>query len=223
MDAINEYNLAAIQAVWGYNCLNHERTVPSDADVVVALGCRDVGVARRAAEVCREIAPNSLLVMTGKHGEYTKHLFGQTEAQIFANAAVEEGVQQDRIILEENATNTGENVCFTQELLKSMGLTAISSVVLVQKPFLERRALATFEAQWQGASSIHVTTTSENLDFKDYCTQKQVPPLDVARQVVGAMRRVIEYPEMGYQTRQEVPGTVYQAYCRLVEERYGER
>ena len=214
--------VSAVQKVWDYNCLNHERSVPENVDVVVALGCKDVGVARCAADVQMQHAPDALLVVSGKHGQYTRNMFTLTEAEVFAEVASEKGVPREQILLETSAHNTGENVRFTHRLLREVGRTAVSSVVLVQKPFLERRALATFEAQWPGAENVHVTTISEDLDFEHYCSEKHVPPDDVVRQVIGAMNRVITYPALGFQTEQPIPVDVYRAYRRILHEEHDE-
>lgn len=220
MTNINRF-IPDIQTLWDYNCLNHERRVPENVDVVVALGCKDIGVARQAAEI-QLAQPDSILVTTGKYGKYTQGLFAATEAEVFADVALDMGVPREQIIVEPNARNTGENIRFTHDMVCYVGKTAVSSVILVHKPFLERRALATFEAQWPGAAAVKAATMSESLDFMHYCNEKQVPPHDVARQVVGATARVMEYSRYGYQTEQPVSDEVYVSYERLVSAGFDE-
>lgn len=211
----------AIQTLWDYNCLNPERRLPNSIDLILALGCRDLGVAHRAAEVYQKLG-SGLLVMSGEHGTYTQDVFRQTEAEMFAEVAADMGVPREQIILEPRARNTGENIRFTYDLLQQMGQSAVQSVILVQKPFIERRIQATFEAQWPGAEQMTITTTSEDLDFARYCLTKRVCPHDLTRQVVGATRRIIDYPALGYQTEQPVPNKVYDALGELESAGYGE-
>ena len=211
----------AIQLLWDYNCLNRERVLPEFTDLILVPGCRDLGVARQAAEIYQKLG-NGLLVMSGDHGTYTRAVFSKTEAEVFADAAVDVGVPREDIILEKLASNTGENIRFTHDLLQHMGQAAIRSVILVQKPFLERRTKATFEAQWPGGGEVVITTASENLDFEGYCAAKDADPRDVARQVIGATRRIVDYPALGYQTVQDMPDEIYQTLLTLERAGYGE-
>lgn len=212
---------SAIQTLWDYNCLNRERTLPESTDLILVPGCKDLGIARQAAEIYQKLG-SGILVMSGSYGTYTRGVFSKTEAEMFADAAVDVGVPRERIILEQQACNTGENIRFTHDLLQSMGVAAIRSVILVQKPFIERRIKATFEAQWPGGGNVAITTSSENLDFEGYCIAKGANPRDVARQVVGATRRVIDYPALGFQTEQDMPEEIYETLLALERAGYGE-
>ncbi len=51
------------------------------------------------------------------------------------------------ILIEKNSTNTGENVQFTRKLLAEHGLDP-QKFIVVQKPYMERRAFATFLRYW---------------------------------------------------------------------------
>lgn len=80
---------------------------------------------------------------------------------------------------------------------------------------MERRALATFEAQWPDTrSKIRVSSMGGSLG--DYCNSEQ--PFDlVVNIMVGDMQRILEYPKRHLQTPQDVPSGVMSAYLRLVE------
>ena len=49
--------------------------------------------------------------------------------------------------MENKATNTGENIANSRALLAANGITP-ASLIVVQKPFMERRSYATFMKQW---------------------------------------------------------------------------
>lgn len=209
-----------IQKLWDYNCLNRERTLPESTDLILALGCRDLGIPKQAAEVYQKLG-SGLLVMSGEYGPYTRHNFSKTEAETFADVAVDMGIPREAITLETRARNTGENIRFTHDLLQGMGTAAIRSVILVHKPFLERRVMATFDAQWPNDGDIAVSTSSENFDYTQYCIAKNVEPRSVIRQVIGATRRIIDYPKFGYQTPQDMPDEIYDILLELEAAGYG--
>ena len=57
------------------------------------------------------------------------------------------GVPRANILIENQSTNTGENVRLTRQLLAERGLDP-ESFILVQKPYMERRSFATFRKVW---------------------------------------------------------------------------
>jgi len=68
--------------------------------------------------------------------------WGCSEAQVFADVAMKEGVPLQAIILEDKAQNTGENFSRTKALLERLGLK-INSLIVVAKPYMTRRGFAT--------------------------------------------------------------------------------
>ena len=91
-------------------------------------------------------------------------MWSRSEAEIFADVAAERGVPRERILIESRSTNTGENVVFTRQLLAEKGVTPRRAIA-VQKPYMERRTLATFAARWP---ELEVLVTSPQLDFDAY-------------------------------------------------------
>ena len=71
----------------------------------------------------------------------------EPEAERFARIAMNMGVPRENILIEKNSTNTGENVQFTRRLVEEQGLD-LQTFILVQKPYMERRAFATFLRYW---------------------------------------------------------------------------
>jgi uncharacterized SAM-binding protein YcdF (DUF218 family) len=57
---------------------------------------------------------------------------------LFAARARELGVPADKMLVEDQSTNTGENVRFSRALLAARGIPA-QTLLLVQKPYMERR------------------------------------------------------------------------------------
>jgi uncharacterized SAM-binding protein YcdF (DUF218 family) len=199
---------ALAREVWTYHQMGHRL---DKSDCIVALGSHDIRVAERAAELYREgWAP--LVVCTGRLGALTKGVWTRPEAEIFAEIAVAAGVPKDRILVEACATNTGENVAYTRELLRSRGIR-VDTVIAVQKPYMERRTFATFRKRWP---EVDVIVTSPQLDFDAYPTA-EIEKDKVINVMVGDLQRIMVYGQAGYQIPQAVPPNVMQAYERLIE------
>jgi uncharacterized SAM-binding protein YcdF (DUF218 family) len=212
---MNERVRTLVERVWRYHHMNHEL---QKSEVIIVLCSHDTIVAERGAElVLAGWAP--LLVFTGGLGTITRHLWSDPEAERFARIAVAMGVPADRILIENRATNTGENVAFTRDLLTSRGLDP-DTFILVQKPYMERRTFATFQKVWPGKS---VRVTSPQLSMDEYFARYSHEALtvdDAISIMVGDLQRIREYPARGFQIPQNIPDDVWDAYNELVRAGY---
>lgn len=201
-----------IHTLWDYNQLNEQ--LPDHADVIVVPGCRDLSVVDRAAELYHE-GRSDMIVMSGKNGPMTRG-DSQTEAMTFAVHATALDVPAAALFLEEESENTGHNILYSSRLLRDLGRRA-SSVILVQKPYFERRLRATFEQQWEdpettGYVTSPRTTEGQPMSFDDYTQLRTATERDVAQYVLDTTKRIIEYPVHGFQTEQEMSVEVRTAY-----------
>lgn len=200
--------LPLAQILWDYHHMNH---TPVKSDSILALGSHDLRVAERAAELyLKGLAP--LVIMSGGLGNFTKEMWSEKEADKFAKIAVEMGVPEQAILVENQSTNTGENIVFTQNLLKEKQLDP-SSFIVVQKPYMERRSYATFKKHWPDKN---ILVTSPQISMNDYPTD-EIPMEKVINIMVGDLQRIKLYPEKGFQIYQEIPGEVWEANEKLVE------
>lgn len=196
------------QCLWDYH---HTNQAPEKSDCILALGSHDLRVAERAAELyLNGLAP--LMVMSGGLGNFTKNMWTQNEADKFAAVAIENGVPEHAILIENKSTNTGENILFTQKILEEKGLYP-QSFIVVQKPYMERRSYATFKKHWPDKK---LTVTSPQISFEEYPT-KEIPLEKVINIMTGDLQRIKIYPEKGFQIYQEIPEKVWNAYSKLIE------
>jgi uncharacterized SAM-binding protein YcdF (DUF218 family) len=199
------------QVLWDYHHVNHTL---SPADAVMVLCSHDTRVAERGAELYLQgMAP--LLIFSGGLGTITRHLMTTPEADQFAAIAVRAGVPRERIIVENRSTNTGENVQFTRQLLAERGL-ALHRVILVQKPYMERRTYATFKKVWPEPE---VMVTSPQVTMEEYLraySNESLSAADVISIMVGDLQRIRVYADRGFQVPQALPDEVWSAYERLV-------
>lgn len=178
----------------------------------------DKRVAERGAQLFLEDwAP--LLIFSGGLGSITSGLWIEPEADQFAKVAVGMGVPKEKILIENQSTNTGENVLFTQRLLAANKIDP-GKFILVQKPYMERRSYATFRKLWPEKEAL---VTSPQVPFAEYLadyTNSELSGDDVVSIMVGDLQRIELYPEKGFQIYQEIPHDVWAAYEELVKSGY---
>lgn len=195
--------------IWDYMHM-HQPIQKSDA--LLTLCSLDVRVAENAAELYLN-GYADWLIFSGGFGALTEHKFLKPEAETFADIAILSGVPAEKIIVENKSTNTGENIRLTYDLLKSLG-KKFSSLILVQKPYMERRTFTTFARQWPDATT-KFSVTSLDITFDEYINEEMDKDL-VINIMVGDLQRIREYPKLGFQIEQEIPTEVWQAYEELV-------
>lgn len=202
------------EVLWNHHLMGHE---PRPADLAVALGSSNLGVAAHAADLYhRGLFP--VLVLSGGNSPSTLALFPRGEAVHYRERVLALGVPGDALLMEPDSTNTGENIAFTRDLVARHGLTP-TTVLVVCKPYMERRAYATVRRQWP---SVEPVCSSAPLSLSAYVEdigdEKQVVDM-----VVGDTQRVIEYPARGFAIEQPVPDEVRAAYEALVRAGYDSR
>jgi len=181
------------------------------------LGSNDVRVAEYASDLFLQgYAP--LLIFSGGKGRMTSDSFTESEADTYAKVAISRGVPAESIITENKSTNTGENISFTQKILKEKGIV-IHSFILVQKPYMERRVYATSK---KNIPEIECVITSPNIPYEEY-PNEAISKEMFLNAMVADMQRILIYPEKGFQIPQEVPESVMQAYVYLVEQGFSKQ
>ena len=134
---------------------------------------------------------------------------------MFRERALELKVPASKILVENKSTNTGENIKFSYSVLTDNSLLP-RSLILVQKPYMERRAYATFIKQWPGeTANMNVMVTSPDIDLLTYPNETVGDLSDVISVMVGDMARIKLYESKGFQIAQPVPDKVHLAYQRL--------
>ncbi|MCX6747504.1 MAG: YdcF family protein [Candidatus Nomurabacteria bacterium] len=137
------------------------------------------------------------------------------EAVRMAEYVKEHGVSNESILIEDKARSTGDNALFSKELLEKNNIQP-KSIILITKPYMERRVYSTFNKQWPGPE---YSVTSKNISYEDY--SKKFPDKDnFINLMVGDLQRIKEYPKMGFQIEQDIPEEVWQAGQELIKMGY---
>ena len=193
--------------IWEY-MLMHQKL--EKADAIVVFGSYNPIVGKRAAELFK-LGWAPIVVFSGNRSDSTTS-WEKTEAETMADVAIENGVLQDKILLETRAKNSGENTQMVKALLESHGIHP-KKIIVVQKPYAERRTYATVKKQWP---EINVIVTSPQLTYEEYLETSPKKRGSIET-MVGDLQRIKIYADKGFQIPQEIPDDVWQAYEELVK------
>jgi uncharacterized SAM-binding protein YcdF (DUF218 family) len=195
--------------LWTY--MSSARTrAPSDAIVVCC--SYDLRVCDYACEMLRQgIAPE--LVLTGKTGNWTRHLWSIPEARVFRDRALANGVDPSRVHLEEQATNFGENIAFVRRMFPGL-----RRVTFVTKPNSVLRVALTVPVQWPGISAC---VDSPPFAFPDDVSNV-IGVFGVIHEMVGDVDRIIQYPARGFQVPHQLPQPVLESWNALIAAGFGQ-
>lgn len=203
--------LEPLQVIWDYLGMHQQ---PVKADCIVGFGNFNTDIARRAAELYLQgYAPKVLF--TGGLGRNTEGLLPESEAVRFARVAMECGVPKEDILLEDKSTNTRENIEFTREKLRALGLPH-ERILGVHQPFMERRITAAMGVYWP---ELHFTVTSPQVTIPEYLRRAKEQGISENASIsviVGDFQRMDLYAKKGYQLPQHIPEEAWQAFRELV-------
>jgi len=196
-----------VDVLWRYHDMGHELR---PCDVGIGLGSHDPGVAVVATRLFHAgLFPR--LIFTGANAPTTIQRYPRGEAVHYREYAIEHGVPERAVLVEPNATNTAQNLEFSQRLCAEHRIP-VSSVLLMSRPYQQRRAYATCRRVWP---EVDVVCASDRLTLDAY-----VETIGNARKVVdmlvGDTQRIEVYAERGFAVRQDLPDDVRAAFGRLV-------
>lgn len=203
--------LIPLQVIWDYLCLGQTL---EKADCIVGFGNFNTDIARRAAELYRlGYAPK--ILFTGGLGRNTEGLLPEPEAVRFARVAMECGVPEADILIEDKSANTKENIEFTRTILEQAGLPR-GHLLGVHQPFMERRIKAAMGVYWP---EVKFSVTSPQVTILEYLAragEQGISENASVSVIVGDFQRMDLYARKGYQLPQHIPEEAWQAFHELV-------
>lgn len=212
--AISDDVLRDATLIWNYHQMHHSLRHCSAA---IALGSHDLGVATFTTDLFRRgLFP--LVVFTGANSPTTRGKFPRGEAVHYREHAMGLGVPDAAIMVEPHATNTGQNIVLSRDALARAGVD-VESVLIVSKPYMERRAYATCRKEWPRVATVCASEPQSMQDYIDHIGDARL----VVDMLVGDLQRVIEYPQLGYAIAQDVPADVMRAYDCLLDRGFDSR
>ena len=197
--------LTAAHLLWDFLGSHAE---PAEADVIIVCCSYDLRVCDFA---CRLLVDSNAtkILFSGNTGTWTRHLWAEPEALVFAEHAAAQGVPTQAILTEIESTNTGENILFSRRMLSDN-----TKVCFVTKPNTLLRVKLTVPVQWPAANASYACPT---FSFPDEVSNV-VGLYGVINEMVGDLQRILDYPKLGYQIPFELPSEVLEAMSYLEEE-----
>lgn len=196
------------KALWDFLSVQQE---PKEADAIFLFGTQDEKSPDRAAELYHQgFAPKVLV--SGGYGPFTQNKYKQPEAVVFGAKLEKLGVPCEHIILETTASNTGENIELGMKILAQHEIK-ITTVLLVSRPYMMKRIVATFSRQFPEIQTISCPSTNS---FDEYVTwMDEKTPGRAAVRLAAEIDRLITYPGRGFITKQVIPDYIREITSRI--------
>lgn len=199
--------------IWDYHHVNQPL---EKADVLLVLGSHDLRVPEYAAKLYAE-GYAALVVVSGgiaHNDDLLKTGWNKTEAEMFKDVLIGDGVPADKILLESEAKNTGDNFTLSRKVLDDARVD-FQSAIVVTKPYMERRAFATGMKQWPDKKMIVISPPIKFDEYFSSYINDETSPENVLNIMMGDLQRIEAYGKNGFQIPQEIPDDIRDAYRKL--------
>lgn len=208
---ITKEDLKSASLIWDFLHITDDL---QKADLIFVLCSHDTRVADYAVSLYkRNIA--SRILFSGGLNFFTKHIFPNSEAETFAEIAMDNGIPKEHIFIEKKSTNTGENIQFSKSLIQDYNFS-INSIIAIQKPSMTLRIKLALLKQW---SDIEVLISSPDYNLFD-APHSHINLFMIINEIVGDLQRIMIYPNLGFQTNMTIPGNIISAYNFLTSNGY---
>ena len=197
--------LKCASEIWGYMSAVKSR---SKSDAIVICCSYDLRACDHACALIKD-GLSDTLVISGKHGNWTRHLWDEAEAEVFLNRAIANGIDENQILLEPEATNFGENILYSRALIPKA-----RSITFVSKPNSLLRIKLTAEAR---CPEIEVKLSCPDINFPSEVSNI-VGVWGVINEMVGDIERIQKYPDLGFQVPHKLPDGILQNWAYLVDQ-----
>jgi len=208
---ISQEILSNAQVIWDYQAIYEK---PEESDFIIATG-HESRLVNEAIKLFKEGYAKYFVASGG-------HLYGEmrgfnsedndkTEAEVFKNKALKQGIPEDKIILQDKSKNLGEVFKYTKEIFANKGIS-VKKGIFICEPDKQRRGKASLEKQWPEIDTI---VTSIKVTMEEYANDELSMP-KLIKQITVNMKKIIEYPALGFQKEQYIPKEVMEAYNKLL-------
>lgn len=211
--ALTDQDWHHLHVLWEYLCV--ESRLPARADAIVIGGAGAmIDSAERAAKLYHA-GVSQRIVVSGFANPY--HRATETEATLLGRRLQRLAVPKSAILFEHQAANTGENITRSARLLAEMMIQS-KDIILVHKPYMTRRFLATAEAQWPYPRP-RLYVTSQPTTVEAYYRLYEATYGSAAMMLtlmLGDYERIKIYPAKGFSTPQPSSPSADTAWQALV-------
>lgn len=206
---MNTETIQKARDIWAYMSSFRSK---EKSDAIVICCSYDLRVCDHACDLISN-GFSDTLVISGNVGNWTRHIYNEPEAQVFFRRAISNGIREEQILLELKATNLGENITFSKNLIPDS-----KTVTFVSKPNSLLRVMLTAEAQWP---EITTYVSCPEIEFPDEVSNA-IGIFGAINEMVGDIQRIKEYPSLGFQNTHDMPTEIDKAWKFLMAEGFTE-
>ncbi len=199
-----------------FNFLN-KKDDPQKADVIIGFGHFDMNIPRQCCELYLK-GFGKKIIYTGGVGAGSAGL-KNPEAVEFFNFTRKRfpQISPEDIIVEDKSTNTGENIRFTIQKMKTLFPvfnfgTRIRSAILVATPARQFRVYLTVKMHLDQTELINL---SPETSYEENSRLFSAKGENYIRQLTGEIDRLLAYPTKGLCDKVKIPGYIINAYQQL--------
>lgn len=189
-----------LKIIWDYMVLDED--FPK-CDLIIGCGCQSLTIPITCANLYKQGYADKI-IFAGGLGKITKYHFKKAEAEMYKEIAIQEGVPEEKIWIENKSTNTGDNFRFSKKIIDEENWN-IKNILIVHNKFSERRTLSAAKAIIKDKE---LYITSAKVSFDDFIQSLQNKEekriIKIVSSMVGDIQRMIIFPQFGWQIKQEV-------------------
>ena len=100
-----------LKIIWDYMVLDED--FPK-CDLIIGCGCQSLTIPITCANLYKQGYADKI-IFAGGLGKITKYHFKKAEAEMYKEIAIQEGVPEEKIWIENKSTNTGDNFRFSKK------------------------------------------------------------------------------------------------------------
>lgn len=208
---INKEIVQALEEIWNYMKIDMKI---EKSDLIIGCGCLNLEIPVKCADLLKENYAQNIL-FSGGLGKLTTDKFQKTEAEIFKDIAIEKGIEPRKIYLEKESTNTGDNFSFSLKIIEKYKIKS-DKIIIVHNNLSQRRTLSAAKARIKNKE---ISITSPNKTFSQFIEKlnnsTEEEQYRIISVIVGDIQRLIIFPQLGWQTENEVPEIIIADYYKL--------
>ncbi len=208
---VNKEIIKPLEEIWNYMKLNMKT---EKSDLIIGCGCMNLEIPVKCAELLKENYAQNIL-FSGGLGKLTTSNFDRTEAEIYKDIAIKEGIKPNKIFIENKSTNTGDNFRFSLKIIEKYKIKS-DRIIIVHNNLSQRRTLSVARAIIKDKKLIITSpdkTFSQFIEKLSNVTEERKQ--NIIPVIVGDIQRLIIYPQLGWQTENNVPETIIEDYYKL--------
>jgi uncharacterized SAM-binding protein YcdF (DUF218 family) len=184
---------------------------PRKANFILGLGSFDVRVARQCAKLYLKGFAD-YIIFSGGFGNGSGN-FEIPEAIVYKNFVLANYPEIDdtKILVEPDSTNTGENIEFTLNLVQDLNIN-LRSLILVTSSVRQERARLTVSKKMPEIVLYNCPPKGNYyIDFKYYEEHGQ----NLDKLIIDEMIKIHKYPDLGYISQTKIPESIKEIFSMI--------